>query len=86
MAQLRQDYNTFNNKQAEVIVIGPEDDNAFKEFWQREKMPIPGIADPQHIIAKLYGQETKILKLGRMPALFVIDREGLIRFHHHGSP
>jgi len=85
MAQLRQDYNTFNKKQAVVIVIGPEDDNAFKEFWQREKMPIPGIADPQHIIAKLYGQEIKILKLGRMPALFVIDREGLIRFRHHGK-
>jgi hypothetical protein len=33
MAPLRQDYNTFNNKQAEVIVIGPEDDNTFNEFW-----------------------------------------------------
>jgi peroxiredoxin len=85
MAQLRQDYNTFKNKQAEVIIIGPEDGNAFKEFWQREKMQIPGIADPQHTIAKLYGQEIKILKMGRMPALFVIDREGLIRFSHHGE-
>jgi peroxiredoxin len=85
MAQLRQDYYTFNNRQAEVIVIGPEDDNAFKEFWQREKMPVTGIADPQHIIAKIYGQETKILKMGRMPALFVIDLEGLIRFSHHGK-
>ena len=85
MAQLRQNYNNFNNKQSEVIVIGPEDDNAFKEFWEREKMPIPGIADPQHIIAKLYGQEVKTLKFGRMPALFVIDREGLIRFGYHGK-
>lgn len=82
---MRQNYNNFNNKQSEVIVIGPEDDNAFKEFWEREKMPIPGIADPQHIIAKLYGQEVKTLKFGRMPALFVIDREGLIRFGHHGK-
>jgi hypothetical protein len=48
-------------------------------------MPVTGIADPHQIIAKLYGQETKILKLGRMPALFVIDREGLIRFRHHGK-
>jgi peroxiredoxin len=83
--QLRQDYDTFKNKQAEVIVIGPEDNNAFNEFWLKEKMPVPGIADPQHIIAKLYGQEFKILKLGRMSALFVIDREGLVRFRHHGK-
>jgi peroxiredoxin len=85
MAQLRQDYNNFIDQQAEVIIIGPEDDRAFKEFWLREKMPIPGIADPQHVIAKLYGQEVKILKMGRMPALFVIDREGLMRFRHHGK-
>jgi peroxiredoxin len=85
MAQLRQDYNSFIDQQAEVIIIGPEDDRAFKEFWLREKMPIPGIADPQHVIAKLYGQEVKILKMGRMPALFVIDREGLMRFRHLGK-
>jgi peroxiredoxin len=85
MAQLRQDYNTFVARGAEVIVIGPEDDRAFKEFWLKEKMPIPGIADPQHVIAKLYGQEVKMLKLGRMPALVLIDREGLIRFSHHGN-
>jgi peroxiredoxin len=85
MAQLRQDYDTFKNKQAEVIVIGPEDTEAFKEFWQREKMPVPGVADPRHIIAELYGQEVKIMKLGRMPALFIIDRDGLIRFRHHGK-
>jgi peroxiredoxin len=85
MAQLRQDYNTFVDQQAEVIVIGPEDEQAFKEFWLKEKMPFPGIADPQHVIAKLYGQEVKILKMGRMPALFLVDREGLVRFRHHGK-
>jgi peroxiredoxin len=85
MAQLREEYSTFIQRQAEIIAIGPEDENTFKEYWQREKMPFPGIADPQHIIAKKYGQEVKLLKMGRMPALFVIDREGLIRFEHHGQ-
>ena len=85
MAQLRHDYQKFLDRQAEIIVIGPEEENTFKEYWQGEKMPFPGIADPQHIIAKQYGQEVKILKAGRMPALFVIDRAGLIRFRHYGK-
>jgi peroxiredoxin len=85
MAQLREEYSAFIQHKAEIIVIGPEDENTFKEYWQREKMPFPGIADPQHIIAKKYGQEVKLLKMGRMPALFVIDREGKIRFEHHGQ-
>ena len=84
MAQLRQDYQKFVDRQAEIIVIGPEDENTFKEYWQGEKMPFPGIADPQHVIAKQYGQEVKILKAGRMPALFLIDRDGFIRFRHYG--
>lgn len=85
MAQLREDYQSFISQQTEIIVFGPEDETTFKVFWQKEKMPFPGIADHQHIIANQYGQEVKILKLGRMPALFVIDRQGLIRFRHRGQ-
>jgi peroxiredoxin len=85
MMLLRQDYLDFKDQQTEILVIGPEDEKAFQEYWETEKMPLPGLADPQHIIAKKYGQEVKILKMGRMPAFFVIDREGLIRFQHHGQ-
>jgi peroxiredoxin len=85
MTQLRDEYPSFVEQQAEIIVIGPEDEKAFKEYWQKEKMPFPGIADPQHQIAALYGQEVKVLKMGRMPALFVIDSKGRIRFSHHGK-
>ena len=84
MAQLRRDYPLFTEKQSEIIVIGPENKSVFRDYWQSEKMPFPGIADPQHIIAGLYGQEVKILKAGRMPALFIIDKTGLIRFKHYG--
>ncbi|MBN1367123.1 MAG: redoxin domain-containing protein [Dehalococcoidales bacterium] len=85
MVQLHHDYENFLARQAEIIVIGPEDENTFKQYWQGEKMPFPGIADPQHTLSNQYGQEVKVLKAGRMPALFVIDRAGLIRFSHHGK-
>lgn len=84
MAQLRQDYQKFTDRQAEIIVVGPEDENTFKEYWLGEKMPFPGVADPQHVIAGKYGQEVKILRAGRMPALFIIDKTGLVRFKHYG--
>ena len=85
MAQLRSEYTSFVERQAEVIAIGPEDAAAFKDYWDKHEMPFPGIADPQHVTANRYGQEVKVLRLGRMPALFVIDREGLIRFSHRGQ-
>ncbi len=85
MASLRHDYQNFSDLQAEIIVFGPEKESDFQDYWHQHDMPFPGIADPRHITAKRYGQEVKILKLGRMPALFVIDRQGLIRFRHLGQ-
>jgi len=85
MAQLRQDYQKFMDRQAEVIAIGPEDARTFAEFWRSHKMPFPGIPDPEHKIAGLYGQKVKFLKLGRMPALVIIDKRGRIRYGHYGE-
>ena len=85
MAQLRQDYQKFIERNAEVIAVGPESLKAFADFWHKEKMPFIGIPDPRHAIAKLYGQKIDILKLGRMPALVVIDKNGKTRFQHYGE-
>jgi peroxiredoxin len=82
---LRQDYQKFIERNAEVIAVGPEDMKTFADWWHREKMPFVGIPDPKHIIAKKYGQKVDILKLGRMPALVVVDKEGKIRYQHYGE-
>jgi len=85
MAQLRRDYEQFVARDAEVVVIGPEDQQAFREYWQKESLPFVGLADPTHVVADRYGQEVSFLKLGRMPALMVIDKEGKVRFQHHAG-
>jgi len=85
MAQLRQEYQEFAAREAEVIVVGPDSAPAFKEFWQREDIPFVGLADPAHTVAKRYGQEVKLLKFGRMPAMMVIDKAGQVRHKHYGN-
>jgi peroxiredoxin len=85
MAQLRQDYEKFVDRETEIIAIGPEGPEAFAQWWHEHQMPFIGIGDPQHVIAKLFGQEVKLLKLGRMPAQFVIDKEGRMRNVHYGE-
>jgi len=85
MAQLRQDYQKFVERDAEVVVIGPDSEKAFKDYWQKEELPYVGLADPTHDVAKRYGQEVKLLKLGRMPALMIIDKEGQVAHKHYGG-
>ncbi len=84
MAQLRQYYPQFQEKDAEVVVIGPENRNAFRKYWEKEQLPFIGLPDPHHTVLKLYGQEVNLFKLGRMPAQVVVDKQGVVRFAHYG--
>jgi peroxiredoxin len=85
MAQLRQDYQKFVDRDAEIVVVGPDSEQAFKDYWRKEGVPFVGLADPTHAVAKRYGQEVKLLKMGRMPALMVIGNDGEVAYKHYGG-
>lgn len=84
MAQLRRDFEKFVNLDTQIIVAGPEKADAFRDYWAKEKLPFIGLPDPEHRVLKLYGQEVKLFKLGRLPAQMLIDKQGLVRFVHYG--
>ncbi len=85
MAQLRQTYPEIQQRNTEVIVVGPENSSAFEEFWRSNELPFVGLPDPTHSVLKLYGQEVNLFKLGRMPAQVLIDKNGVVRFAHYGK-
>jgi peroxiredoxin Q/BCP len=85
MAQLRQDYQEFVARDAEVVIVGPDSESAFQDYWKKEALPFIGLADPSHAVAKRFGQQVKLLKMGRMPAMMVIDRAGRVRYKHYGG-
>ena len=84
MAQLRQDYDKFTAQETEIMVVGPEDSNAFSDYWQKNDLPFLGLPDPSHTVLKRYGQEINLFKFGRMPAQVAIDKDGIARFVHYG--
>jgi len=85
MAQLSHDYEKFAAQNAEIVVVGPEDQSAFEKYWTDHHLPFIGLPDPTHTVAELYGQQIKMLKFGRMPALMVIDKNRIVRHQHYGS-
>jgi peroxiredoxin len=84
MAQLRQDYDKFAAQDTEILVVGPEDKEAFLDYWQKNDLPFAGLPDPAHTVLKLYGQEVNLFKMGRQPAQVSIDKQGQVRFVHYG--
>ncbi len=85
MAQLRQEVSKLEENDIEVLIIGPEKREKFREYWEKESMPFIGLPDPEHRVPQRYGQEIKFLKLGRMPAQMIIDTSGIIRAVHYAN-
>jgi peroxiredoxin Q/BCP len=84
MAQLRQDSELFDQKNTIILVVGPEDAEAFRSYWQKHDLSFVGLPDPGASVLKKYGQEVNLFKLGRMPAQVIVDKEGIARFVHYG--
>jgi len=84
MAQLRQEYESFAERDTEIVVIGPENSKNFAEYWEKHEFPFVGLSDESHAVLKLYGQEVNLFKLGRMPAQMLIDKNGILRYVHYG--
>jgi len=84
MAQLRQDYEKFAEQNASIIVVGPDGQDAFRKYWQEHDLPFIGLPDAKHSVLKLFGQEVKLFKFGRLPAQVIIDKTGIARFVHYG--
>jgi len=80
MAQLRQDYEKFIQRNAEVIAVGPDSQREFKAYWKKKDMPFIGLADSDNRVAKQYDQEVNLLKFGRIPAQMIIDKKGIVRY------
>ncbi len=85
MAQLRQDYAQFVERQTEIVVVGPDSPGAFANYWKSNNLPFIGLPDSKASVLKLYGQEVSLFKLGRMPAQVLVDRDGIARFVHYMS-
>jgi peroxiredoxin len=82
---LRGDHRSFLESETEIVIVGPEKAEAFQKYWKEENLPFIGLPDPEHRVLDLYGQEVKLLKLGRMPAEMLIDKSGILRYVHYGS-
>jgi peroxiredoxin len=84
MAQLRQDFPEFEKREVVILVVGPENAQAFARYFREHDLPFTGLPDPAHVVLKLYGQQIKLFKFGRMPAQVLVDKAGMVRFICYG--
>lgn len=82
---MRKDHQRFVEAGAKILVVARQSRTEMHKFWQEHELPYAGVPDPQGRITERYGQQWKLLRLGRMPAQFIIDCRGQIADAHYGK-
>lgn len=54
-------------------------------FAAVRELPFPCLADPELDVYRAYEVESHLLSLGQRPALYAIDREGIVRYAFLGT-
>lgn len=82
---MRDAYVRFTSLGAQIYVVAPHGAEEVRTFWLEYALPFIGLPDPDGRLADLYGQEWNAFRLGRMPALLVLDAERRVVLAHYGK-
>lgn len=82
---MRDDIDRFEQTGAQVVAIAPESADGVARFLGDKDYPFPLLADPAHGVFDAYDVANKLTSLGQRPAVFVVDRGGVVRFDSIGT-
>jgi peroxiredoxin len=81
---LRADIDRFQQASATVLTIAPDTLDGVSRFVRDNDYPFAILADTDHGVFDAYDVANKLMSLGQRPAVFVVDRDGIVRFDSVG--
>ena len=82
---MRDDHDDFVAAGATIVAIAPESVEAVARYEAQHPVPYSMVSDAEHQAFDAYDVASRAMSLGQRPALFVIDREGVVRFDSVGT-
>jgi peroxiredoxin Q/BCP len=79
---MRDSHGDFEKAGVVVVAVSQDDAEDVAEYWSENGLPFVGIPDPDGKLKTLYDQQSR---MGPLPALFVVDREGILVLVHYGD-
>ena len=68
-----------------MVTIAPDSADGVARFVHDNPYPFPLLADTDHAVFDRYDVVSTMMSLGQRPALFVVDRDGVVRFDSIGT-
>ena len=81
---MRDRYEGFQKRGAQVLAIAPDTIENARNFFQSHDIPFPCLPDPDRTVFRLYDVKSAMVSLGQRPGLFIIDKEGVVRYAYLG--
>ena len=82
---MRDDIGRFTEAGARVVAIAPDTLDGVEKFVRDNGYPFSLLADTDHAVFDAYDVVATLMSLGQRPALFVVDRDGVVRFDSIGT-
>lgn len=82
---MRDDIERFTAAGARVVAIAPDTAEGVARFVRDNSYPFPLLADADHTVFDAYDVVSRMMSLGQRPAMFVVDRDGTVRFDSIGT-
>jgi peroxiredoxin len=81
---LRDRYAEFEERGAQILAIAPNTLENARRYFQDNDIPFPCLPDPDRRVFRQYDVKSAIVSLGQRPGLFIIDKDGVVRYAHLG--
>jgi peroxiredoxin Q/BCP len=82
---LREDFDRFSHAGATILAVAPDTAEGVARFVRDNEYPFALLADDDHAVFDAYDVVNKLMSLGQRPAVFVVDRDGIIRLDAIGT-
>ena len=82
--ELAKDYSRIQDLDAEVLAISTDDLSGATSIAQRVGVPFPLLYDPDVGVVEQYGVYNLLRDGLAAPAVFIIDKQGVIRYKYVG--
>ena len=81
---MRDRYEEFEKRGAQVLAIAPDTLENARNFFRSHDIPFPCLSDDDRTVFRRYDVKSAMISLGQRPGLFIIDKEGVVRYAYLG--
>jgi peroxiredoxin Q/BCP len=81
---LRDRHEDFKQRGAAIIAVAPDTLENARRYFEKNDIPFPALPDPDRRVFRQYDVKSAMISLGQRPAMFILDKEGTVRYAYLG--